>query len=145
MTREEITNINPQAILWDDLDEAIIGMVKRQNGVLSFYDSNGEIKPKLDEFHYDPDNYEEGDDLYDKWGREEFEGVVAYNVIKILEILAKDMEVTPEALADYEGWPEEDIKMSMAMEYFSYNTDGAFVGEFTPIHIVLEEEEKEEI
>ena len=141
MTREEIANINPQAILWDGLDEAIIGMVKRQNGVLSFYDSNGEITPELAEYHYDPDNYEEGDDLYDKWGRAEFDGVVAYDMYAILRIFAKDMEVTAEDLADYEGWPEEDIKMSMALEHFSYNTDGAYVGEFTPIHIVLEEKE----
>ncbi len=139
MTREEIANINPRAILWDGLDDAIIGMAKRQNGVLSFYDSNGEITPKLDKDVYDPDNYEEGDDLYDKWGREEFDGLVAYDVPKILTILAKDMEVTPEDLDNNEGCLEDDLKMYMAMEYFSYNTDGAFVGEFTPIHIFLEE------
>jgi hypothetical protein len=145
MTREEIANINPQAVLWDGLDEAIIGMAKRQNGVLSFYDSNGEITPELDENYYEPDNYDEGDDPYDKWGREEFEGVVAYNVFKILEIFAKDMEVTPEDLAECEFCIEEDIKMYMAMEHFSYNTDGAFVGEFTPIHIFLEQKEEKEI
>jgi hypothetical protein len=141
MTREEIANINPQAILWDGLDEAIIGMAKRQNGVLSFYDSNGEITLVLDEFHYDPDNYDEGDDLYDKWGRKEFEGIVAYDMVKILEILAKDMEID-ETDESYEDWSEEEIKMSMALEYFSFNTDGAFVGEFTPIHIVLEQKEE---
>jgi hypothetical protein len=93
MLREEIAEINPEALLLDGFDEAIIGMAERIN-----------LGP-----------------------------VVAYDVDKIIEILAKDMEVDIDDLTD--GSSLEDVQISMAFDYFYYNIQGAWMGDFTPIFI----------
>lgn len=85
MLREDISDINPEALLVDGFDEAIIGMAERIN-----------LGP-----------------------------VVAYDVDKIIEILAKDMD----------SELDEDTKTSMAYEYFEFNILGAWVGDNTPIFI----------
>jgi hypothetical protein len=93
MIREEIAEINPEALMCDGFDEAIIGMAERIN-----------LGP-----------------------------VVAYDVEKIIEILAVDMEVEDDDLED--GQSIEDVKISMAYEYFYYNIQGAWMGDNTPIFI----------
>jgi hypothetical protein len=93
MIRDEIAEINPEALLLDGFDEAIIGMGERIN-----------LGP-----------------------------VVAYDVEKIIEILASDMEVEEDDLED--GQSIEDLKISMAYEYFYFNIQGAWMGENTPIFI----------
>jgi hypothetical protein len=93
MLREEIAEINPEALLLDGFDEAIIGMAERIG-----------LGP-----------------------------VVAYDVDKIIEILAKDMEVDIDDLTD--GSSLEDVQISMAFDYFYYNIHGAWMGDFTPIFI----------
>lgn len=93
MTREEIAEINPEALLCDGFDEAIIGMAERIN-----------LGP-----------------------------VVAYDVEKILNILALDMEVEESDLD--EGETIESVKYAMACEYFDYNILGAWMGDFTPVFI----------
>lgn len=93
MTRDEIAEINPEALMCDGFDEAIIGMAQRIN-----------LGP-----------------------------VVAYDVEKILSILALDMEVDESDLQ--EGETIETLKYNMAYEYFEYNILGAWMGEFTPIFI----------
>lgn len=93
MTRDEIAEINPEALMCDGFDEAIIGMAQRIN-----------LGP-----------------------------VVAYDVEKILSILALDMEVDESDLQ--EGETIENVKYSMALEYFEYNILGAWMGEFTPVFI----------
>ena len=93
MTRDEIAEINPEALLCDGFDEAIIGMAQRIN-----------LGP-----------------------------VVAYDIEKILNILALDMEVDESDLQ--EGETIENLKYSMALEYFEYNILGAWMGEFTPVFI----------
>lgn len=93
MTRDEIAEINPEALMCDGFDEAIIGMAERIN-----------LGP-----------------------------VVAYDVEKILSILALDMEVDESDLE--EGETIETLKYNMAYEYFEYNILGAWMGEFTPIFI----------
>jgi hypothetical protein len=93
MLREEIAEINPDALLLDGFDEAIIGMAERIN-----------LGP-----------------------------VVAYDVEKIIEILANDMEVENDDLED--GQSIEDMKISMAYEYFYFNIQGAWMGDYTPIFI----------
>ena len=93
MTRDEIAEINPEALLCDGFDEAIIGMAERIN-----------LGP-----------------------------VVAYDVEKILSILSLDMEVDESDLQ--EGETIENLKYSMALEYFEYNILGAWMGEFTPVFI----------
>ena len=93
MLREEIAEINPDALLLDGFDEAIIGMAERIN-----------LGP-----------------------------VVAYDVEKIIEILANDMEVENDDLED--GQSIEDMKISMAYEYFYFNIQGAWMGDYTPIVI----------
>jgi hypothetical protein len=97
MNREDIAEINPDALVCDGFDEAIIGMAERIN-----------LGP-----------------------------VVAYDVDKIIEILMKDMEVEPDDLE--EGLTEEDVKREMAYEYFYFNVQGAWMGEFTPIFITKKE------
>lgn len=79
MTREEISEINPEALLLDGFDEAIIGMAERIN-----------LGP-----------------------------VVAYDIEKILDIMIERDEMTYEE----------------AMEFFDFNIQGAWMGEFTPIYI----------
>ena len=93
MTREEIAEINPEALLCDGFDEAIIGMAERIN-----------LGP-----------------------------VVAYDIEKMLSILSLDMEVDESDLQ--EGETIENIKYSMALEYFEYNILGAWMGENTPVFI----------
>ncbi len=79
MLREEIAEINPEALLVDGFDEAIIGMAERIN-----------LGP-----------------------------VVAYDVEKILEIMI-----------ERDGMTYEE-----AMEFFDFNIQGAWMGDFTPIYI----------
>ena len=79
MTREEIAEISPEALLCDGFDEAIIGMAERIN----------------------------------------FGPVVAYSVKKIIDILMRRDEMT------YED----------AIEYYDFNINGAWMGEFTPVFI----------
>ena len=93
MFRDEIAEINPEALLLDGFDEAIIGLGERIN-----------LGP-----------------------------VVAYDVDKIIEILSKDMEVNESDLADGESL--ESVKIEMAFDYFYYNIQGAWMGDFTPIFI----------
>lgn len=93
MIRDEIAEINPEALLLDGFDEAIIGMAERIN-----------LGP-----------------------------VIAYDVEKIIEILASDMEVEEDDLE--EGQSTEDLKITMAYEYFYFNIQGAWMGENTPIFI----------
>ena len=93
MIRDEIAEINPEALLLDGFDEAIIGMAERIN-----------LGP-----------------------------VIAYDVEKIIEILASDMEVEEDDLE--EGQSIEDLKITMAYEYFYFNIQGAWMGENTPIFI----------
>jgi hypothetical protein len=42
MTIEQIDGINPNAIVWDGLDEAIVGMAKAVNGEIIILDGDGE-------------------------------------------------------------------------------------------------------
>jgi hypothetical protein len=79
MTREEIQEVNPEALLCDGFDEAIIGMAERPN-----------LGP-----------------------------VVAYSVEKIIEIMISR-----------DGMSYED-----ALDYYNYNIQCAWLGEFTPIYI----------
>jgi len=97
MNREDIAEINPEALFCDGFDEAIIGIAERIN-----------LGP-----------------------------VVAYDVEKIIEILKKDMQVEPDDI--YEGRTEEDVKIEMAYDYFYYNIQNAWMGEFTPIFVTKTE------
>jgi hypothetical protein len=89
----EIKEINPDAIILDGFNEAIIGLGERIN-----------LGP-----------------------------VVAYDVEKIIEILAKDMEVDIDDITD--GQSVEEVQISMAYEYFYFNIQGAWMGDYTPIFI----------
>ena len=138
MTRDEVGSLSSNAILWDDLDEAIIGLAKRTDfGPLVVYDANGEVTIKLDEEFYE--SFEEDEDKFDSWSRPTFEGVVVYDTTKIIGLLMKDMEVDESEL--FEGETIETAKYMMALEYFDYNIAGGFVGPMTPIHLILESEE----
>ena len=93
MIRDEIAEINPEALSLDGFDEAIIGMAERIN-----------LGP-----------------------------IIAYDVEKIIEILANDMEVEEDDLVDDQSI--EELKISMAYDYFYFNIHGAWMGENTPIFI----------
>jgi hypothetical protein len=135
MTRDEVAKLSPNAIVWDDLDEAIIGLAKRTDfGTLVVYDTNGELNINLDEEFYA--SFEEDEDKYDSWDRASFEGVVVYDTTKIIGSLMAEMEVDESELL--EGETIETAKYMMALEYFEYNIAGGYVGEMTPIHLILE-------
>ena len=129
MTREEISLINPNAIVWDGLDEAIIGMASKEEGKdIVITDANNVVIDVTIEKYDDEDEY-----VIDRWERESFGPIVAYDIHKIVEVLSKDMEVedsTPEEI--------EMMKYEMAYEFFEFNILGGFVGEFTPIHLNIE-------
>tara|TARA_R110000782_G_scaffold21299_1_gene57313 strand:- start:14162 stop:14563 length:402 start_codon:yes stop_codon:yes gene_type:complete len=131
MNRDEIASLNPNAILWDGLDEAIIGLAKRTNlGPLVVYNIDGPIDVNL----Y---SLESEDEDVDNWNREIFEGIVAYDADKIISLLMVDMEVDDDDLE--ENQTVEDAKYGMALEYFDYNIASGYVGEFTPIHLFIKE------
>ena len=58
--------------------------------------------------------------------------IVAYDESKIIEILAIQMEVEEE---DLDGRDDLDVRLEMALEYYDYNINGAWLGEGTPIII----------
>ncbi len=140
MTRDEVASLSSNTILWDNLDEAIIGLAKRTDfGPLVVYDTTGEVSIKLDEEFYE--SFEENEDKFDSWDRPTFDGVVVYDTTKIIGFLMKDMEVDESEL--FEGETIETTKYMMALEYFDYNIAGAYVGPMTPIHLILDSEEEE--
>ena len=64
--------------------------------------------------------------------------VVAYDTNRVIDILAKTMEVTESDLDDIDlkvGKTLEDKKEELATEYFYYNVVGSWVGEKTPIFV----------
>jgi len=133
MTQEEIHKVNPKVIVWDFLDEAIMGIANKE--------LDGPIVVTLSE---DPETlvlefFDNEEETYDNWGRREFGPVVAYDINKIIDILMRDVSVNENDLED--GMTVEDAKYETALEYFEFNIDGAWVGEFTPIHILVKEEE----
>lgn len=138
MTRDEIASLSPNAIVWDDLDDAIIGLAKREDfGPLVIYNSNGVVDVELDMEYYQ--DFSDDEDLIDNWDRGTFDGIVAYDIDKVIKILANDMEVSDE---DVEvGSTREETAYMMALEHFGYNVAGGFVGEYTPLHLFLVETE----
>ena len=90
----------------------------------------------MDFFYEDEleDPFSEEGDIIDNWGRGTFENLVVYDVDKIIKILMVDMEVDEL----YGDETIEESKYTMAMEHFSYNIAGGYVGENTPIHLMLE-------
>jgi hypothetical protein len=136
MTREEINLFGDNIILWDNLDKAIIGVAERTNfGPIIYSDENGEIQLELDEEYHSLDDEEDID--IDTWERNDFGPLAVYNIHKIIEILMVDMEVNESELED--GETIESKKYEMALEYYDYNINSAYVGEFTPIHLYLAE------
>lgn len=110
MNLDKLFELNPQAIVWDGLDGAIIGMASKE--------ANGPIIV----------TYVEEEEPLDRWGRIEFGPVVAYDTDKIIEILIENMTEDETDLGE---------KYEDAIEHFDYNIDGAYVGEFTPLHIPM--------
>lgn len=130
MTIDDIKEINPEAVVWGSLNDAIIGVaVKKLDGPMIL---TSKVNGELVDTEIPPN--EDGD--YDRWGRTEFGPVVVYSVEGILELLMNQFEITDEDVED--GSTIEDTKYEMALEYFEYNIDGAFVGEFTPIHLEIQ-------
>ena len=56
--------------------------------------------------------------------------LINYSKEKIIEILAKDMEPSED---DLDGRDIEDVKYEMALDFFGYNVEGAYMGENTPL------------
>tara|TARA_Y100001951_G_C11054443_1_gene137421 strand:+ start:121 stop:417 length:297 start_codon:yes stop_codon:yes gene_type:complete len=79
--RQVLEEENPEALLADGLDKALIGIYRPR--------WNDSVMP-----------------------------VAVYSICKIIEELVKD------------GMDEEE-----AIEYFDFNVDGAYMGEYTPIYI----------
>ena len=64
----------------------------------------------------------------------EFGGVlvVAYDREACIEILMEDFKDDEDA-----GYGEEEDLYTTALEYFEYNVQGSYVGEYTPVFITL--------
>lgn len=62
-----------------------------------------------------------------------FGPIVAYNVDKIIDIIMESMEIDENTLDSDSD--EESNKYIDALEHFEYNIDGAWVGNFTPLHL----------
>ena len=61
MTREEIAEINPEALLCDGFDEAIIGMAERINlGRVVAYNVDKMIEILMKDMEVEPEDIEEG-------------------------------------------------------------------------------------
>lgn len=84
MTPAEVSEINPEALICDGYDSAIIGMAERIN-----------LGP-----------------------------VVAYDVQKIINIL-----IERDGMSDEDAW-----------EFFYYNIQGSWMGDFTPVFITIGDE-----
>ncbi len=136
MNLDKLFELNPEAITWDGLNEAIVGMAsKTLEGpiIVTYVDDNDE---------YQTYEIKDIDETYDRWGRMEFGPIVAYEADKIIGSLMESMGVDDVKL--HEGDSEESEKYLNALEYFEYNIDGAYVGDFTPLHIPMFEEDYEE-
>jgi hypothetical protein len=62
--------------------------------------------------------------------------ILIYSVSKILEILYNQFEITQHDLDEYDiltGYTVEDKKREMALEYFDFNINCAYMGKKTPI------------
>lgn len=66
--------------------------------------------------------------------------VVCYDKDKVLNLLKKSFKITKKDLDANEiadGVTLDQKKEEMAQEWFSYNTLGSWVGEYTPVFITL--------
>ncbi len=127
MNLDKLFELNPEAITWDGLNEAIVGMAsKTLEGpiIVTYVDDNDE---------YQTYEIKDIDETYDRWGRMKFGPIVAYEADKIIESLMTSMEDS-----------DESEKYLNALEYFEFNIDGAWVGDYTPLHIPMHEEDYEE-
>lgn len=133
MTIDEIRQVNQEAIIWDGLDEAIIGIATKE--------IDGPIIVTLNEASdiLEIEIFDNEDETYDRFGRMEFGPIVAYDIDKIIEILSKDIVVDANDLS-YSDTVEGEI-YSIAYEYFEFNIEGLWAGPYTPIHIELPENE----
>lgn len=99
MTKEEVLElVDEEAIFYDDLDSAIIGVAERCG----------------------------------------MSTVVCYDKDKAIAALKEtftDVELDENEIAD--GVTADQKKEEMAIEWFYYNTLGAYVGDYTPVFITL--------
>lgn len=102
MTKEEVIElVDEEAIFYDDLDSAIIGVAERCG----------------------------------------MNTVVCYDKEKAIEALKEtfvDVELDEDEIAD--GVTIDQKKEEMAIEWFYYNTLGAYVGDYTPVFITINAE-----
>lgn len=128
MDLDKLFELNPLAIVWDGLDGAIIGMAskKAKSPIIVTYVEEGEYHS------YELEDGDEEEPL-DRWGRIEFGPVVAYDTNKIIDILMENM-------GDEDSLESEEYLD--AIEHFEYNINGAYVGEFTPFHILVYDSEE---
>lgn len=134
MDINKIIELSPTAITWDGFDEAIICLAnKEEKSQTAFYTDEGDLLIELDDEYYEDYESSEDEDIYDRWSRDKFSGVIVYDLDKCLEILIKDMEVDIDTLDPSETL--EDATYISALEYLEYNIIGAYVGEKTPIYV----------
>lgn len=127
MNLEKLFELNPLAVVWDGLDKAIVGMASKElNGpIIVTYLEEDELKS----YEY-VNEYIEDDEPIDRWGRQEFGPILAYDTDLILDILIEENQDDETDLGE---------KYQQALEHFEYNIDGAYVGEFTPLHLPMAE------
>lgn len=129
MDLDKLFELNPEAIIWDGLNEAIIGMASKEidGPIIVTFIKDGEFDT------YEVLGTDEEDEPIDRWGRMVFGPIVAYNVDKIIDIIMESMEIDENTLESDSS--SESHKYIDALEHFEYNIDGAWVGNFTPLHL----------
>lgn len=132
MDLDKLFELNPEAIVWDGLNEAIIGMASKEldRPIIVTFVKDGEFDS------YEVLGTDEEDEPIDRWGRMAFGPIIAYSVDKIIEILMESIEVDEDK--QIEEFDSNTNKYIDALEHFDYNIDGAYVGKFTPLHIYNE-------
>lgn len=126
MDLDKLFQLNPSDVVWDGFNEAIIGMASKElNGpiIITYVEEN-----EYQSFEIPLDL----DDEIDRWERQSFGPIIAYNTDKIIEILMSSMIC------------EDDLDYSpytVALDYFEFNINDAWVGKFTPLHVSNNEKE----
>ena len=79
--------------------------------------------------------------VYDACIIEVKDGVAYYSVDKILCVLQEMFLEDLQANGEFLDEDLEDEASMMAIEWFDYNIAGAYMGEYTPVYVIEEEED----
>jgi hypothetical protein len=137
---ESNENFKPNIVRFDEITNNKEKLISSKNTKEQTLENQITIVDiKLDPVFYAGFEDDDEFDSIDNWERPSFEGLVTYDVEKAIKILMNQMEVSDDDIED--SMTRDDAAYMMALEYFGYNVSGAFVGDYTPLHLFIEETE----